>query len=251
MDKHFRHHRSPIPASAFERNQASHRRRSRPRLASTCCAPACPPTPSMRPGSSRATRSWPTSNATFASSKPTTWTCGPIYHRLDQRVRAHALICLLACYLVWHLRKAWAPLDLTPTSIHRRATTPSHPHNVPPPPTPKPPINTTPTATRYADSAGLSTISLPSPATASATTTPTSKSTSSPTPPPTNAAPSTSSTPPSPSPSPRSQNKPHPHRRIPRSTQRITYPHSRNFGQRQLDLRLHVLRGLIRPHPGR
>ena len=37
----------------------------------------------------------------------------PIYHRLDQRVRAHALICLLACYLVWHLRKAWAPLTYT------------------------------------------------------------------------------------------------------------------------------------------
>jgi Transposase DDE domain len=37
----------------------------------------------------------------------------PIYHRLDQRVRAHLLICLLACYLVWHLRKAWAPLTYT------------------------------------------------------------------------------------------------------------------------------------------
>ena len=37
----------------------------------------------------------------------------PIYHRLDQRVRAHVQICLLACYLVWHLRKAWAPLTYT------------------------------------------------------------------------------------------------------------------------------------------
>jgi hypothetical protein len=37
----------------------------------------------------------------------------PIYHRLEQRVRAHVLICLLACYLVWHLRKAWAPLTYT------------------------------------------------------------------------------------------------------------------------------------------
>ena len=26
----------------------------------------------------------------------------PIHHRLDERVRAHVLICLLACYLVWH-----------------------------------------------------------------------------------------------------------------------------------------------------
>nr|WP_239655147.1 IS1634 family transposase [Mycobacterium riyadhense] len=37
----------------------------------------------------------------------------PIHHRLDERVRAHVLICLLACYLIWHLRKAWAPLTFT------------------------------------------------------------------------------------------------------------------------------------------
>jgi len=37
----------------------------------------------------------------------------PIHHRLDNRVKAHVLICLLACYLVWHLRKAWAPLTFT------------------------------------------------------------------------------------------------------------------------------------------
>ena len=37
----------------------------------------------------------------------------PIHHRLTDRVRAHVLICLLACYLVWHLRKAWAPMTFT------------------------------------------------------------------------------------------------------------------------------------------
>jgi hypothetical protein len=37
----------------------------------------------------------------------------PIYHRLEDRVRAHVLICMLACYLTWHLRKAWAPLTFT------------------------------------------------------------------------------------------------------------------------------------------
>src|ERR1700739_3295295 len=37
----------------------------------------------------------------------------PIHHRLTERVEAHVLICLLACYLVWHLRKAWAPLTFT------------------------------------------------------------------------------------------------------------------------------------------
>jgi hypothetical protein len=31
----------------------------------------------------------------------------PIHHRLGDRVKAHVLICMLACYLIWHLRKAW------------------------------------------------------------------------------------------------------------------------------------------------
>jgi hypothetical protein len=37
----------------------------------------------------------------------------PIWHRLEDRVKAHVLICMLACYLTWHLRKAWAPLTFT------------------------------------------------------------------------------------------------------------------------------------------
>jgi hypothetical protein len=37
----------------------------------------------------------------------------PVFHRLEDRVRAHVLICTLACYLTWHLRKAWAPLTYT------------------------------------------------------------------------------------------------------------------------------------------
>jgi hypothetical protein len=37
----------------------------------------------------------------------------PVFHRLEERVKAHVLICMLACYLVWHLREAWAPLTFT------------------------------------------------------------------------------------------------------------------------------------------
>jgi hypothetical protein len=37
----------------------------------------------------------------------------PIWHRLEDRVRGHVLICMLACYLTWHLRHAWAPLTFT------------------------------------------------------------------------------------------------------------------------------------------
>ena len=34
----------------------------------------------------------------------------PIHHRLPDRVRAHVLICLLAYYVEWHLRRVLAPL---------------------------------------------------------------------------------------------------------------------------------------------
>lgn len=34
----------------------------------------------------------------------------PIYHRVDPRVRAHLLLCLLAYYVEWHLRECWRPL---------------------------------------------------------------------------------------------------------------------------------------------
>jgi hypothetical protein len=37
----------------------------------------------------------------------------PIWHRLEERVKAHVLICMLGCYLTWHLRRAWAPLTFT------------------------------------------------------------------------------------------------------------------------------------------
>jgi hypothetical protein len=37
----------------------------------------------------------------------------PVFHRLEERVKAHVLICMLACYLTWHLRRTWAPLTFT------------------------------------------------------------------------------------------------------------------------------------------
>jgi len=37
----------------------------------------------------------------------------PIHHRLEDRVRAHVLVCFLAGYLVWHLRATLAPLTFT------------------------------------------------------------------------------------------------------------------------------------------
>jgi transposase len=37
----------------------------------------------------------------------------PIHHRLEDRVRAHVFLCMLAYYLTWHLRAAWTPLLFT------------------------------------------------------------------------------------------------------------------------------------------
>ena len=46
----------------------------------------------------------------FRSLKSVDLTIRPVYHRLEERVRAHAFLCLLAEHLVFHLRAAWAPL---------------------------------------------------------------------------------------------------------------------------------------------
>ncbi len=41
----------------------------------------------------------------------------PIHHYLADRVRGHVLICMLACYLTWHLRAALAELTFTDQHI--------------------------------------------------------------------------------------------------------------------------------------
>jgi transposase len=45
----------------------------------------------------------------------------PIRHHLASRVEAHLLICMLAAYLTWHLRKAFAPLTFTDENIPQPA----------------------------------------------------------------------------------------------------------------------------------
>jgi transposase len=34
----------------------------------------------------------------------------PIHHRLEDRVRAHIFLCVLAYYIEWHMREAWRPV---------------------------------------------------------------------------------------------------------------------------------------------
>src|SRR5262249_16868757 len=52
----------------------------------------------------------------------------PVFHRLEERVKAHVLICMLACYLTWHLRRAWAPLTFTDEDppVQDNPVTPAH-----------------------------------------------------------------------------------------------------------------------------
>ena len=50
----------------------------------------------------------------------------PVSHVLEDRVRAHALICMLAYYLEWHLRRDLAPLlfaEEDPEARHRTRRT--------------------------------------------------------------------------------------------------------------------------------
>lgn len=51
----------------------------------------------------------------------------PIYHRLENRVRAHVLICMLAYYVEWHMRQSLAPLlfeDEDPAGAKARRQSP-------------------------------------------------------------------------------------------------------------------------------
>jgi transposase len=34
----------------------------------------------------------------------------PIYHRIENRVRAHTFLCMLSYYVQWHMMEAWRPL---------------------------------------------------------------------------------------------------------------------------------------------
>jgi hypothetical protein len=49
----------------------------------------------------------------FRSMKADDLDLRPICHWLEDRVRAHVLICMLAAYLAWHLRRTLAPLTYT------------------------------------------------------------------------------------------------------------------------------------------
>jgi Transposase DDE domain len=59
--------------------------------------------------------------AGFRSLKTLDLDLRPIHHWTDPRVRSHVFICMLALYLTWHLRRAWAPLCFTDEAPPGRA----------------------------------------------------------------------------------------------------------------------------------
>ena len=65
------------------------------------------------PGAVRAYKGRSVVERDFRSLKAIDLDLRPIYHFTEDRVRAHVFICMLASYLIWHLRKAWAPLCFT------------------------------------------------------------------------------------------------------------------------------------------
>ena len=79
----------------------------------------------------------------------------PIHHRLEARVRSHVFICMLASYLVWHLREALAPLTFTDEAPPAR-TNPVAPAQRSAGAGPRRPPKRTMTAKRYAGSASSS-----------------------------------------------------------------------------------------------
>lgn len=46
----------------------------------------------------------------FRSLKSLELLVGPMFHRLEERVRAHIFLCMLAYYVQWHMKEAWREL---------------------------------------------------------------------------------------------------------------------------------------------
>lgn len=58
----------------------------------------------------------------FRSMKTMDQMIRPIYHRLEERVRAHILLCMLAYYVQWHMVEAWRELLFCDEDQQAKAT---------------------------------------------------------------------------------------------------------------------------------
>ena len=62
------------------------------------------------PATVRAYKRLSTVERAFRSLKSVDLKVRPVFHRTEQRVRAHVLLCMLAYYVEWHMRRRLAPL---------------------------------------------------------------------------------------------------------------------------------------------
>ena len=58
----------------------------------------------------------------FRSLKTVDLKVRPIHHRLENRVRAHIFLCMLAYYVEWHMREAWRELMFADEDQAAKAT---------------------------------------------------------------------------------------------------------------------------------
>src|SRR5262249_6315707 len=58
----------------------------------------------------------------FRSLKTVDLKVRPIHHRLENRVRAHIFLCMLAYYVEWHMRDVWAELLFADEDQDAKAT---------------------------------------------------------------------------------------------------------------------------------
>ena len=83
----------------------------RPRsTASTPCAPACPSDAIDDAATVRAYKILSMVERAFRCLKTVDLHVRPIHHWLEDRVRAHVFLCMLAYYVEWHLRARLAPM---------------------------------------------------------------------------------------------------------------------------------------------
>ncbi len=97
----------------YQRKQPADRRRKQHWTGSTSCAPACTADDVPAGDVVRAYKNLEQAERAFGSLKGPDLQIRPIHHHLENRVRAHVLICMLAYYLTWHLKAAWKPLLFT------------------------------------------------------------------------------------------------------------------------------------------
>jgi transposase len=58
----------------------------------------------------------------FRSLKSLELLVGPLFHRLEERVRAHIFLCVLAYYVQWHMKQAWRELLWSDEEVEGRWT---------------------------------------------------------------------------------------------------------------------------------